>query len=59
MDIKVILVIEIYVDFNFSDIYNSSPVTVQGVTYNQDGYGPELMETGHATKSSRNLCKPV
>ena len=46
MDIKVIQVIEIYVDFNFSDIYNPSPVSLQGVTYNEDVFEPGNKEIG-------------
>ena len=54
MDIKVIQVIEIYVDFNFSDIYNPSPVTVQDVTYHQDVFGPGNKEIGQAMEYSWN-----
>ena len=41
---QVIKVIEIYVDFNFSDIYNPSLVSLQGVTYNEDVFEPRNKE---------------
>ena len=59
MDIKVIEVKEVYVDFNFRDVYNSSPVKVQGFNGNQQDNGPQLMVIGHATNPSWNLTKPA
>ena len=41
-----IKVIEIYDDFNFSDIHNPSPVSLQGVTYNEDVFEPGNKELG-------------
>ena len=59
LDIQVIEVKEIYVDFNFSDVYNSSPMTVQGVTYNQDVFKHGNKEIGRAMEYSRIWGKPA
>ena len=59
VNIQVIKVKEIYVDFNCNEVYNSSPVEVKGFNGNQQVYRPQLMVIGHATNPSWNLGKPA
>ena len=46
VNIQVIKVKEIYVDFNCNEVYNSSPVEVKGFNGNQQAYRPQLMVIG-------------